>query len=118
MWSLLFIIPGVIKGYEYRMIPYLLAENPALSKKEAFALSKQMMDGEKFNAWVLDLSFIGWNILSAFTCCILAIFYVAPYQNLTNAQLYAVLKQKINYNQSNPYDSYTQNTYDQNPYLQ
>lgn len=118
LWSLLFLIPGVIKSYEYRMIPYLLAENPALSKKEAFALSKQMMDGEKFNAWVLDLSFIGWNILSVFTCCILAIFYVAPYQNLTNAQLYAVLKQKINYNQSNPYNSYTQNTYDQNPYLQ
>ncbi|MGN0376948.1 MAG: DUF975 family protein [Suilimivivens sp.] len=95
LWSLLFVIPGIIKSYEYRMIPYLLAENPGLDMKEAFALTKQMMDGDKANAWVLDLSFIGWAILGALTCCILNIFYVCPYQNLTNAQLYEVLKRKI-----------------------
>ncbi len=95
LWSLLLIIPGIIKGYEYRMIPYLLAENPNIDMKEAFSLTKQMMDGDKANAWVLDLSFIGWNLLGALTCCILSIFYVNPYQNLTNAQLYEVLKIKI-----------------------
>lgn len=109
LWTFLFIIPGIIKGLEYRMIPYLIAENPNLSTKEAFALSKQMMDGEKWNAWVLDWSFFGWNLLSVFTCCILAVFYVAPYQNLTNAQLYAVLKNKVP-------GYFGQNTYHSNPY--
>lgn len=106
LWSLLFIIPGIIKGLEYRMIPYILAENPDISKEEAFALSREMMDGEKWNAFVLDLSFIGWHILSLFTCCILNIFYVSPYQNLTNAELYHVLKQKIAYTRSQQYNPY------------
>lgn len=117
LWSLLFIIPGIIKGYEYRMIPYLLAENPDLPMEEAFALTKKMMDGDKGNAFVLDLSFLGWNLLGALTCCILNIFYVNPYQNLTNAQLYEVLKQKI-------WGSGSQNAYSQpsgsntyNPYI-
>ena len=62
LWSLLFIIPGIVKMYEYRMIPYLLAENPNMSSSEAFRRSRQMMMGNKMNAFVLDLSFIGWNI--------------------------------------------------------
>ena len=73
-WSLLFVFPGIIKSYEYRMIPYLLAENPYMSTDEAFARSRSMMDGEKWNAFVLDLSFIGWNILSAFTL-VLSVFF-------------------------------------------
>ena len=125
LWSLLFIVPGVIKGLEYRMIPYLLAENPSLSKEEAFRLSKEMMDGDKWNAFVLDWSFFGWELLGAFTCCILSVFYVAPYENLTKAELYNVLKKKISGNSSN--NSYQQNPYEptdttsgtfyQNPYL-
>ena len=93
LWTLLFIIPGIIKGYEYRMIPYILAENPGIDSREAFAVSKQMMDGNKWEAFVLDLSFIGWNILSAFTCGILAIFYVFPYVYMTGAELYVALKE-------------------------
>lgn len=95
LWSLLLIIPGIIKGYEYRMIPYLLAEDPTISKDDAFATTRQMMDGDKWNTFVLDLSFFGWALLGALTCCILNIFYVAPYQNLTKAQLFEVLKNKI-----------------------
>ncbi len=91
LWSLLFIIPGIVKSYEYRMMPYLLAENPSLPKEQAFAISKQMMDGQKWDAFVLDLSFFGWNILSVFTMGLLSIFYVAPYQNMTNAALYESL---------------------------
>lgn len=91
LWSLLFVIPGIIKGYEYRMIPYLLAENPNLTKEQAFALSKQMMNGQKWEAFVLDLSFIGWDLLSALTLGILSIFYVEPYRNLTFAALYEEL---------------------------
>ena len=96
LWSLLFIIPGIIKTYEYLMVPYILAENPELSTKEVFARSKQMMTGDKWNAFVLQLSFLGWILLSVFTCGILLIFYVGPYSELTYAELYAVLKQKVN----------------------
>lgn len=93
LWSLLFIIPGIIKGYEYRMIPYILAENPGIDSKEAFAMSKQMMDGNKWNAFVLDLSFLGWAILGGLTCGILSVFYVNPYIYMTDAELYVALKE-------------------------
>ena len=96
LWSLLFIIPGIIKGYEYAMVPYLLAQHPELDSKEVFALSKQMMYGEKWNTFVLDWSFFGWNLLALFTFGILNVFYVTPYQNLTLAQLYIVLEEKMN----------------------
>lgn len=94
LWSLLFWVPGIIKGYEYRMIPYLLAENPNLSKDDAFAISKRMMDGEKWETFVLDWSFIGYYILSIFTAGLLSIFYVTPYKVLTDTELYVALKGK------------------------
>ncbi len=90
-WSLLFVIPGIIKAYEYYMVPYLLAENPNLTKEEVFKLSKQMMTGQKCEAFVLELSFLGWDILSSFTWGILGAFYVEPYKNLTRAALYESL---------------------------
>ena len=92
LWSLLFVIPGIVKGYEYRMIPYLLSEDSALDKDEVFALTREMMTGFKWGTFVLDLSFIGWNILSIFTCGILSIFYVNPYIYATAAELYGFLK--------------------------
>lgn len=92
LWSLLFIIPGIIKSYEYRMIPYILGDNPDISREEAFAISSAMMMGNKWNAFVLDLSFLGWYILSGMTLGILGIFYVNPYVNQTDAALYQKLK--------------------------
>lgn len=92
LWSLLFIIPGIVKSYEYRMIPYLLAEYPDMPKEQAFETSKRMMNGQKWRTFVLDLSFLGWNILSALTLEILGIFYVRPYKNMTDAALYESLK--------------------------
>lgn len=109
-WSLLLIIPGIIKGYEYRMIPFLLAENPEMDMHEAFERSRQLMDGNKWAAFVLDLSFIGWAILASFTCGILNLLYVAPYMALTNTELYVCLCQgqgrynAENNGNSNPYD--------------
>ncbi len=104
LWSLLFIIPGIVKSYEYMMIPYLLAEHPNMSTEEAFARSRQMMEGEKWEAFVLDLSFIGWDLLSVFTLGILEIFYVNPYRDLTHAALYGALKQKVAMQEQNrPY---------------
>ena len=92
LWSLLLIIPGIYKSYEYRMIPYLMADDPTMTKDRAFVESKRMMEGQKWNAFVLDLSFLGWNILSALTLGILGVFYVGPYQAQTNAALYEKLR--------------------------
>lgn len=92
LWTMLFIIPGIIKAYEYRMIPYILADDPSVDRKEAFRRSKEMMMGNKMSAFVYDLSFLGWIILSVFTCGILAVFYVAPYKASADAVLYETLK--------------------------
>lgn len=92
LWSLLFVIPGIVKAYEYRMVPYLLAEYPDMASAEAFRISREMMMGNKSEAFVLDLSFLGWNILSGITLGLSGIFYSGPYQMLTNAALYLTLK--------------------------
>ena len=93
LWSVLFIIPGIVKSYEYRMIPYLLAEKPEMDKTEAFKTSKSMMDGNKWNAFVLDLSFILWDILGIITLGLVEVFWVGPYKLLTGAALYDALKE-------------------------
>lgn len=92
LWSLLFVIPGIIKAYEYRMIPFLLAENSNMTSKEAFAKSKEMMMGNKWNAFVYDLSFLGWFILNSLTCGLLGLFYVNPYYFAADANLYRAIK--------------------------
>lgn len=98
LWTLLFVIPGIIKRYEYRMIPYILAENPDVDVKDAFLYSKEMMEGQKWDAFVLDLSFVGWSILSGLSCGILAVFYVNPYICMTDAELYYALRDRASGN--------------------
>lgn len=100
LWSLLLVIPGIVKSYEYAMIPYILAERPDLESQEVFNLSRRMMDGEKFDTFVLGLSFIGWLLLVLISFGLAAVFYVDPYMNMTNAELYEVLRGKIGW--SNP----------------
>lgn len=92
LWTLLFIIPGIVKAYEYMMVPYIVADHPDWTSAEIFAKSKEMMTGNKWKAFVLKLSFIGWKLLAIFTVGLLNIFYVNPYYDLTEAQLYATLK--------------------------
>ena len=94
LWLLLLIVPGLIKAYEYSMIPYLLAENPNLSASEAFSLSKQMTTGQKMNLFVLDLSFLGWIILGLI-CCGIGILFVLPYPEATRAEVYLNLKESV-----------------------
>ena len=94
LWSLLFIVPGIYKAYQYRMVPYILGENPDMTYKEVLQRSKDMMDGQKWDAFVLDLSFILWHMLGGITCGLAEIFYVAPYVNLTDAALYSRLSRK------------------------
>lgn len=93
LWSLLFIIPGIVKAYQYRMVSYIIGDDPDMSYQEALQVSKSMMDGNKWKSFVLDLSFIGWYLLCGLTLGILAIFYVGPYVNFTNAELYKALKE-------------------------
>lgn len=92
LWSMLFGIPGVIKAYSYRLVPYILAEDPNLTANEAITMSRRLMKGHKLDAFVLDLSFIGWNILSALTFGILGIFFVKPYIHAAHAELYRTLR--------------------------
>lgn len=94
LWSLLFIVPGIYKAYQYRMVPYILGENPDMTYQEVLQRSKDMMDGQKWDAFVLDLSFILWHMLGGITCGLAEIFYVAPYVNLTDAALYSRLNRK------------------------
>lgn len=93
LWFLLLIIPGIVKYYAYRMVPYILADNPNIGRKRAVELSVQMTNGQKFDMWVLDLSFIGWYLLGALAFGI-GMLFVMPYDNATKAELYLVLRQK------------------------
>ncbi len=92
LWTFVFIIPGIIKSYEYRMIPYLIADDPNMPREEAFRISKEMMNGNKMDAFILDLSFFGWQLLAAITCGIVGIFYVSPYVQATDAELFIRLR--------------------------
>lgn len=94
LWSLLFIIPGLIKSYSYRMVPYIIADEPELSSSEVISRSREMMNGHKFHTFLYDLSFIGWIILSCITAGIVGIFWVNPYILNSNAALYLELKNK------------------------
>ncbi len=93
LWALLFIIPGIYKKYQYRMVPYIMAEHSDMEYTSVLQMSKDMMNGHKWRAFVLDLSFILWHILGTITCGIAEIFYVQPYQQLTGAALYRRLCQ-------------------------
>jgi len=93
LWTLLFIVPGIVKGYAYSLVPYILADNPEMDYKRALKLSMDMTKGEKLNIFVLDLSFIGWFILGFMACCIGTIF-VYPYYFATKAELYIALREK------------------------
>lgn len=89
----LLIIPGIYWSYCYMQVGYLMAENPYLTTCRAMELSKQMMDGEKWNTFVLQLSFIGWYLLCSITFGIGFIF-LEPYVQATFAELYAALRAK------------------------
>lgn len=91
LWSLLFVIPGIIKSISYSMSYYILAENPGMSALEALNESKRMMDGHKLDYFVLKLSFIGWSLLGACTLG-LAYIYVLPYISASEANFYRSIK--------------------------
>ena len=91
LWSLLLVIPGIVKACSYSQAMYILADNPGISPKEAINKSKEMMEGHKMEYFILGLSFIGWAILGAFTMGILYI-WLLPYMQATFANYYKSLK--------------------------
>ena len=82
LWSLLFVIPGLIKSYAYSMSFYLMADDENLGGNDAITKSKELMKGHKWDLFVLQLSFIGWILLSMLTCGVLTVFYVGPYMQM------------------------------------
>lgn len=87
LWSMLFIIPGIIASLAYSQTIYIMLDHPDMSALDAIRASKQLMKGHKWEYFVLGLSFIGWSILSSFTLGLLSI-WLTPYQHVTYANYY------------------------------
>ena len=94
LWSLLFIIPGIIKSISYAMTPYILADCPDVKVRDALKLSMKMMKGHKMEYFILGLSFIGWILLSVVTAGLVNVFYTGPYMGSTFAAYYLALKKE------------------------
>ena len=90
LWGLLFIIPGIVKGYAYAMTPYILTDHPEMTAKQAIQLSQELMDGYKTDLFVLGLTFIGWDILNLLTLGI-GSFWLSPYKEATRTAFYRQL---------------------------
>lgn len=87
LWSLLFIIPGIVAGYSYAMTDYILAENPNMTATEAIEQSKEMMDGNRWRLFCLQFSFIGWDILATLAFGI-GHLWLTPYKQAAYAAFY------------------------------
>ena len=91
LWSLLLIIPGIVKYYSYSMSRYLLLDNPEMKWDEAHKKSMEMMYGHKWQLFILDLSFLGWYIVGIL-CLGIGVLWVWPYHYATRANFYLALK--------------------------
>lgn len=90
-WTLLLIVPGIIKSFAYALTPFILTDKPELSANEAIELSMKMMNGHKLDLFILYLSFIGWYLLSILTLCI-GMLWIIPYQYTAVAAFYEDVK--------------------------
>lgn len=122
LWGLLLLIPGIVKSYEYIMIPFILSEDPGMDSQEVFRLTREMTYGDKGNIFLLYLSFIGWYLLVGLAglVCVLSFtliglligvlllyggtLFIMPYINSTSVELYFALKAKIFYGKQGGYD--------------
>lgn len=91
LWSLLLVIPGIIASYRYAMAPFLMMENPGMKAREALGASTELMDGHKGELFLLDLSFIGWDLLNALTLGIGSL-WLNPYRNAAYAAFYRSIR--------------------------
>ena len=90
LWSLLLIVPGIVKTYSYAMTPYILADHPEMTANEAITASRKLMDGHKGELFWLHLTFIGWVLLNAFTLGIGSLF-LNPYMQAAETAFYRQL---------------------------
>ena len=97
LWTLLFIIPGIIASYNYALTDYILAENPELTTKEALELSKKMMYGHRFRLFCLEFSFIGWVFLCVLSVGI-GLIWLLPYTEAAKAAFY----REVSFQYNNP----------------
>ena len=93
LWSLLFVIPGIVKTYSYAMAPYIQQDDPSKDASECIDESRAMMNGHKAQLFMLDLSFIGWYFVGAL-CFGIGILFVYPYHYAARANFYLALKAK------------------------
>lgn len=93
LWTMLFLIPGIIKYYSYLLVPYLIKDEPGLSAMDTITRSKQMMNGHKWEAFMLDLSFIGWYLLGTLTLGLVNFFWTEPYRQNARAEFYLEILQ-------------------------
>ncbi|WP_411678022.1 DUF975 family protein [Caproicibacter sp.] len=93
LWTLLLIIPGIVKGLEYSMVPFLLSDNPSLPGERARQISRRMTDGQKGAIFIFDLSFLGWFLLGAL-CFGVGMLFVLPYYSAAQAELYLFLRDR------------------------
>ena len=91
LWNLT-IVGGIVKNYSYKMVSYIIAENPSISAKDAIKMSEEMMNGNKYQCFLLDMSFLGWSFLQYATFGFLGI-YVSPYYTATYTELYRTLRE-------------------------
>ena len=94
LWSLLLVIPGIIKSFSYAMTPFILADCPNVRAKDALKLSMRMMAGHKGELFVFLLSFLGWQLLNLVTFGLLGVFFVEPYQNSAEAVWYLEVREE------------------------
>lgn len=94
LWSLLLIVPGIIKGYSYAMVPYILRDDSSISYNKAIEMSMNMMEGNKLRLFKLHLTFLGWLLLAILTLGI-GLLFVAPYVQSTTAHFYEELRGNI-----------------------
>lgn len=94
LWTCLLIIPGIVKSYSYALTPFILKDEPELKYNAAIEKSMRMMDGYKMKLFLLDLSFIGWMILSILTLGI-GLLFLQPYMNTARAAFYEDLKAEL-----------------------
>ena len=93
LWSVLLIVPGIMKAYEYAMIPYIVAEEPDIKNQPAFERSKKLMKGNKINLFKLQLKFIGLYIIALIPLGA-GLMFLAPYTNTAYALFYEEVKKK------------------------
>lgn len=113
LWTMLLVIPGIIKAYAYSQAYYVLAENPGIGAREALRRSEAMMKGHKMEMFMLNMSFMGWAILGTFTFGLLYIWLI-PYMQATMTNFYNSIKPQVSYLSigDEEYNSYDNSSYD------